>query len=126
MPHDEETLMKYALLIYGTEDEKSLSEAEIAEMYAGHEKFGNELGALGKIHGGEELQPSATAAVVRVRGGEMLATDGPFMETKEQLGGFYVIEADDLEDAKRWAAKIPATATTAIEVRPLVDHSSGN
>jgi hypothetical protein len=118
--------MKYALLIYSAEDERDLTEAEVAEMYAGHAKFGSELGALGRIHGGEELQPSATATVVRVRGGETLATDGPFMETKEQLGGFYLIEADDLDEAIHWAAKIPATATTAIEVRPIVDHSSGN
>ena len=56
----------------------------------------------------------------------MLTTDGPFMETKEQLGGFYLIEADDLDEAIEWAFKIPESATTSIEVRPLVDHSSDN
>jgi hypothetical protein len=118
--------MKYALLIFSSEDGPQLSDAEVAEMYAGHEKFGRELGALGKIHGGAELQSSATATVVRVRSGETITTDGPFMETKEQLGGFYLIEADDLDEAMQWAAKIPATATTSIEIRPIVDHSSGD
>lgn len=118
--------MKYALLIYSNEDAPQLSDAELAEMYAGHEKFGNELGALGKIHGGAELQASATATVVKIRNGQMLTTDGPFMETKEQLGGFYLIEADDLDEAIQWAFKIPESATTSIEIRPLVEHSAGD
>ncbi|HVB63162.1 MAG TPA: YciI family protein [Nitrolancea sp.] len=119
--------MRYMLMIFASEDPTvEMSEADVMAMYAGHEKFGAELGALGKMVGGEELQPSSTATVVKVRNGDTTTIDGPFVETKEQLGGFYLIEADDLDEAIQWAAKIPAGPTTTIEVRPVVDHSGGN
>lgn len=115
--------MRYMLMIFSGEGSaEDMSEADMMAMYEGHAKFGAELGALGKIHGGEELQPSSTATLVKVRGDETITVDGPFVETKEQLGGFYLIEADDLDEAIQWAAKIPAGPTTTIEVRPVVQH----
>src|SRR5665213_2784065 len=112
--------MRYMLMIFSSEDPTiEFSEADMMAMYEGHAKFGSELGALGKMVGGEELQPSSTATVVKVRNGETITVDGPFVETKEQLGGFYLIEADDLDEAIQWAAKIPAGPTTTIEVRPV-------
>ena len=115
--------MRYILLIHSSEDgNQALTEEQITEMYRGHEQFGNELGALGKIRGGEELQSATTAKLVRHDNGNVLTSDGPFIETKEQLGGFYIIEADDMDEAVKWAAKIPASATTTIEVRPVVER----
>ena len=115
--------MRYVLLIWGNEDiEGSLGEAATAAMYEGHAKFGAEVGALGKLSGGEELHPSTTATVVKVRNGETITIDGPFIETKEQLGGFYLVDADDLDEAIQFAAKIPAGPTTTIEVRPVVER----
>ncbi len=115
--------MRFVLLIHSHEnDNGSMTEEEIAEMYRGHEAFGQELGALGKIMGGEELQGANQGKLVRHDGGDVLTSDGPYIETKEQLGGFYIIEADDIDEAARWAAKIPATASTTIEVRPVVQH----
>ena len=72
--------------------------------------------------GGDGLQPTATATVVRVRDGERLLTDGPYAETKEQLGGYYVLECKDLDDALKWAAQIPEAAFGSIEVRPVMDY----
>ncbi len=115
--------MRFVLLIHSREDGNgSMSEEEIAEMYRGHEAFGQELGSLGKIQGGAELQNASKGKLVRHDGDQILTSDGPFIETKEQLGGFYIIEADDIDEALHWAAKIPASATTTIEVRPLVEH----
>ncbi len=115
--------MRYVLLIHGSEQAyEELTDEMRAEMYRGHDQFGSELGVLGKIQGGAELQSAATAKLVRHRGGEVLTSDGPFIETKEQLGGFYIIEADDIEEAIQWAAKIPGTDDTTIEVRPVVMH----
>jgi len=115
--------MRFVLLIHSREDGNgSMTEEEIAEMYRGHEAFGQELGALGKIQGGAELSSASMGKLVRHDGDSVITSDGPYAETKEQLGGFYIIEADDIDEAAHWAAKIPATATTTIEVRPLVEH----
>ncbi len=115
--------MRYVLLIHSNEsDSETMSDEQRAEMYRGHDAFGGELGALGKIQGGEELQSASMGKLVRHDGGEVLTSDGPYIETKEQLGGFYIIEADDMDEAVRWAAKIPASASTTIEVRPVVQH----
>ena len=110
--------MKYLLAIY--EDEKrwnNLKEdamnAELGEYYAFGEQFKQ------AIQGGEALQPTATATTVRVRDGKRLTTDGPFAETKEQLGGFYLIEARDLNDAIQVAGRIPGARMGSIEVRPV-------
>src|SRR5215217_1055896 len=86
--------------------------------------FGDEAEKAGVLLGGEGLQPTATATTVRVRDGEPLLTDGPFIETREALGGFYLLECADLDEAARWAAKIPDAATGAVEVRPVMDYDS--
>jgi hypothetical protein len=74
--------------------------------------------------GGEGLQPVATATTVRVRDGERMLTDGPYAETKEQLGGYYLLECKDLDDALNWAARIPEAKSGAIEVRPVMDYDA--
>jgi hypothetical protein len=111
--------MKYALLIYGSDEEwEARSEEEKQEIYK--EYFA--ISELSGTFGGAELQPAATATTVRVRDGQALTTDGPFAETKEVLGGLYLFEADNLDDAVAVAARIPAAAYGAIEVRPLVER----
>jgi hypothetical protein len=115
--------MRYVLLIHSSNDgNQQMTEEQIAEMYRGHERFGNELGALGKMVDGAELHGAQTGKLVRHVNGEVVTSDGPFMETKEQLGGFYIINADSIDEAAKWAAKIPASPTTTIEVRPIVEH----
>ena len=111
--------MRYALLIYGGGDWESLSEEE-------QQKQLQEYGALAtspQTQSGADLGDVARATTVRVQDGKTLTTDGPFAETKEFLGGFYLIEAENLDDAIEFAAKIPAARTGgAIEVRPVVEH----
>jgi len=77
----------------------------------------------GVMRGGNELKPVATATTIRLRGGKVLSTDGPFAETKEQLGGYYLIDVPNLDDAVKWAAKCPGAKTGSIEVRPINPHS---
>jgi hypothetical protein len=112
--------MQYMILIY--EDEKEwakMPEAEMNKVFAEFMQYSKDLGASGGLIGGASLQPTATATTVRVRGGKTSTTDGPFAETKEQLGGYYIIEAKNLDDAIKWAAKCPSSAAGSIEVRPL-------
>lgn len=111
--------MKFALLLYDDEaawDE--LDEAEQAAAFEGYAALDTEHGAI--IRGGEALTPVATATTVRVRDGERLLTDGPFAETREQLGGFYVIDVPGLDEALAFAAKIPGATTGSVEVRPVL------
>jgi hypothetical protein len=113
--------MKYLCLIYADESGwNSVSEDDRQAMYAEYMKLGEKYGS--KIAGGAELQPTATATAVRVRNGETLTTDGPFAETKEQLGGYYVIDAESLDEALEFAAEIPGARYGAIEVRPIVER----
>ncbi len=111
--------MQYLLLIY--ENEKRFSQgypdAELREYRA----FGQENAAA--IKGGNALQPTSAATTVRLRDGKRLTTDGPFAETKEQLGGFYLVEAVDLDQAIAMAAKIPAARYGCVEVRPIMKFS---
>jgi hypothetical protein len=88
-------------------------------MYAAYGTFTQELIASGVMTGGSELKPVATATTVRVRNGKTLTMDGPFAETKEQLGGYYLIDVPDLDQAIHWAAKIPSALNGSIEIRPL-------
>jgi hypothetical protein len=113
--------VQYILLIYGNEDTwNQLSAAEQAKIGADMGSFAAELGRSGKLRGGNPLQPVATATTVRMKDGKRLTTDGPFAETKEQLGGYMVIEAADLDEALAIVARIPpASPHTAIEVRPI-------
>jgi hypothetical protein len=114
--------MKYALLIFGggsMDEYNRLSEDEQRSITGEYMAISQEDGALG----GEQLQPSDTATTVRVDDGRTLTTDGPFAETKEALGGFYLFEADDLDRAIEIASRIPAARMGgAIEVRPVVER----
>lgn len=113
--------MQYLCLIY--EDESlsdDRSDAENGAIFEEYFTYTRELQGAGKMVAGDALQPVSTATTVRVRDGETLHTDGPFAETKEQLGGYYLIEANDLDEALAWAAKIPAARFGSIEVRPIM------
>lgn len=117
--------MKYLCLIYDEEqklDAMSPSESEsfMSEYFA----FTERIRQSGHYLGGEALQPVRTATTVRVRNGKIAATDGPFAETKEQLGGFYLIDARDLNDAIRVAAQIPSARLGSIEIRPVVEFDA--
>jgi hypothetical protein len=113
--------MQYILLIYGNEAEgKSASKEDQMRMFAEYKGFTEELKASGRMKGGAALESVSTATTVRVKGGKTLRTDGPFAETREQLGGFYSIEAKDLDEAVTIAAKIPGARTGSIEVRPVM------
>ena len=111
--------MQYLLTIYEDETFWQTSPPEqLAEVMAGYRQFG--IDAADSIQGGNALQPTATATTVRVRGDERLVTDGPFAETKEQLGGYYLLECKDLDEAIEWAAKIPGAHSGSVEVRPIM------
>jgi hypothetical protein len=113
--------MKYLCTIYG--DESRMADAtpeQMNEMLEAYGAFGREAGD--RILGGEGLQPTSTATTVRVRDGERMLTDGPFAETKEQLGGFYLLECNSLNEAIDWAAKIPGARFGSVEVRPVMNY----
>ncbi len=115
--------MQYMLLIYGPEPTSAPSpEAMQAEINA-YNAFGKEASDRNLMVSGEALHPVATATTVRVREGKTLTTDGPFAETKEVLGGFYILNCKDLDEAIEMAAKIPGAKHGAIEIRPVVDWS---
>ena len=112
--------MRYALLICSDENAwAALSPQEAATRTAGYDAFGQEMTARGVLLGGERLRPTTDATTVRVQGGEVLVSDGPFAETKEQMGGFYLVECKDLDEAIEVASKIPAASHGTIEVRPI-------
>jgi hypothetical protein len=116
--------MKYLCLIYENEKNfETLSPADGEAIMNEYFTFTDDIQKNGKYVAGEALQPTATATTVRVRNGKVSTTDGPFAETKEQLGGFYLIEAKDLNDAIQVAARIPSAKHGTIEVRPVVDFS---
>lgn len=117
--------MKYMLLIYHAEQSwNAVNEAERQDIYAEFRKLRGELQARGQFVTGSQLQPVTTATTVRVRDGKELVTDGPFAETHEQLGGYFLIEAENLDEATSIAARIPSARTGAIEVRPLVETAA--
>jgi hypothetical protein len=122
----EEEEMQYLAMIYGDEDRwESFSPEERREVYKEYESFAEQARQAGVLVGGAELDSTSTATTVRVRDGETLVTDGPFAELKEALGGYFLLECASLEDACRWAARIPGATHGAIEVRPLyVDPSA--
>ncbi|GAB2570571.1 hypothetical protein Aab01nite_05840 [Paractinoplanes abujensis] len=116
--------MKYALLMYSVE--KSWAEADEAtreQVYAAHGRFSELLRARDAGRGGEELALTSSATTVRVKDGEHVVTDGPYAETAEQLGGFYLVEARDLDEALEFAREL-AGVEDIIEVRPVVEHPS--
>jgi len=112
--------MQYLLLIYNSESElQSMSEGEGANMLKEFGEFTQSIIASGNYKGGNRLHYTAKATTVRVRNGKTTATDGPFAETKDQLGGYYLIEAADLDEATAIAARIPTARMGSIEVRPV-------
>jgi hypothetical protein len=114
--------MRYALLIYANEqDWTNQSEEQAQTQFQDYMAFTKDIVDRGIMRSGEALQPTATATTVRVRNGETLSTDGPFAETKEQLGGYYVIEAKDLDEAIEVAARIPDVRGGSIEIRPIME-----
>ena len=113
--------MQYLLLIHAAEsDEPQNGDREA--MYQRYAAFSEEVRGAGKLLGANELRPVATATTVRVRNGETLTTDGPFAETKEQLGGYYLLDCSDIDEAIAYAAKIPSAEHGSIEVRPVVER----
>lgn len=120
--------MKYALTIYGDENAReNTSPEEMQAMSQAYGELTQEMEQKGILLAGDALYPTQTATTVRVRDGERNVTDGPFAETKEQLGGFYVLECKDLDEAIEWAAKIPGSHHGSVEVRPvMVFDEAGN
>lgn len=113
--------MKYLLLIYENEASATgVSEADQGKIFQEYMDYTARIRKNGNYVAGEALQPVATATTVRVKNGKTLTTDGPFAETREQLGGFYMVEAKDLDEAIALAAGIPAVRSGSIEVRPIL------
>lgn len=116
--------MRYACLIYDEEKKLAgMSKAEADSFMAEYFQFTEDTKKSGKYVAGEALQPISNATSLKVRNGKLSTTDGPFAETREQLGGFYLIDARDLNEALQIASRIPSAKTGTIEVRPVVDFS---
>ncbi|HEX7091962.1 MAG TPA: YciI family protein [Longimicrobiales bacterium] len=113
--------MRYVFLIYENEATMPTDEAELQQWF----DYTDRLKASGCYVGGEALQPTSTATTVRKVGGKVLTTDGPFAETKEQLGGFYIVDCRDLDEALKWAAEIPSVGRGPVEVRPIMEFPEG-
>jgi len=113
--------VKYLLMIYGSEDAwNALSDEERRRQFGEYEAVARDPAVVG----GAQLQGTDTATVVRVQDGDTLTTDGPFTETKEQLGGYFVVECDDLDQAIGLAARIPAARNAGVEVRPILERGA--
>jgi hypothetical protein len=118
--------MRYMALIYSEEqDPSTVPPEQWQEVMDAYNKFGEEAAAAGVMKGGDALQPTQTATTVRVRDGKTLTTDGPFAETKEALGGYYIFEAKDLDEAIEWAARLPGSWWGSVEVRPIMEFPAG-
>ena len=116
--------MQYLLLIYS--DEKAgadMSKDAMDAVMADYNAYTDDLGKSGLMRAGEALHPTSAATTVRVQNGKTVTTHGPFAETKEQLGGFYMIDCKNLDEAIAWAAKCPGARAGSIEVRPVMDFS---
>lgn len=117
--------MKYLCLIYSDESQwAAMSEAQVNAVLGEYFAFTDEIKTSGHLLGGNSLLPTTAATTVRVRHGKLSATDGPFAETKEQLGGYYLIEAPDLNDAIRVAGRIPGARHGSVEVRPIEEFDA--
>jgi hypothetical protein len=115
--------MRYLALIYTEEQTEAPSETDGRQMMAEYGDYTQMVKDRGAYLGGEALEPSASATTVRVRDGKVSTTDGPFAETKEQLGGYYLLNCADLDEAIDLAGKIPGARSGAIEVRPILEFS---
>lgn len=114
--------MKYMMLIYG--EENAMNERAREHCYLESAQFATQLNEKGKYLLAAPLQPTSTATSVRVQGGKRTVTDGPFAETREQLGGFFLVEAQDLDEAIEIAAGIPAGRLGTVEIRPVIEVPS--
>ncbi|MGH7483122.1 MAG: YciI family protein [Longimicrobiales bacterium] len=112
--------MRYLILIYENEATTPQDEGEFQKWM----DYTERLKASGAFLGGEALQPTSTATTVRNRNGKVLTTDGPFAETKEQLGGFYMVECASLDEALKWASEIPSVGRGPVEVRPIMEFDA--
>jgi hypothetical protein len=118
--------MKYMLIIAGTEGDQQdqMTPEQQQEVMGAWNDYNKELTAANAFIAGEGLQPSPTATTVtHAEGGERIVSDGPFAETKEQVGGFYLLECADLDEALEWAKKVPTGPGSSVEVRPVMDFS---
>lgn len=116
--------MKYMALIYGNEAmEAQATPEQMGAIMTAYNTFTEDVHKQGVMVAGDALQPTTTATTVRIREGKTLITDGPFAETKEQLGGFYILDCPTLDEALEWAAKIPGAHTGSIEVRPVMEFN---
>lgn len=113
--------MQYMLLLYGNEQGfAQMTPEQLKQSFAAFMAYNQELIQAGVLRGGEQLRPSHTARTLRSKGGQVVQTDGPFAETKEQLGGYYLLEVKDEAEALAWAAKCPSAQFGAVEVRELI------
>jgi hypothetical protein len=120
-----EGFMKYLLTIYMDEaGYGDVTPEQAQQVMAAYEAFGREVTEAGVMLGGEGLQASDTATTVQVRDGDTITSDGPFADTREQLGGYYLLDCRDLDEAIGWAAKIPGAQNGTIEVRPVMDYEA--
>ena len=116
--------MKYLCMIFENESLwQTMPKAEMEKVYIEYAAFKDDIRKSGHLLGCNPLQPTHTATMVRVRNGKISTTDGPFAETKEQLGGYFLIEARDLDDAIQVASRIPSARTGSIEVRPIMEFN---
>jgi hypothetical protein len=114
--------VQYMLLIYSQESGwQNLNDEELGRLMQRYREFTEELRSAGAMVAADRLQPTANATTIRVRDGEQLVTDGPFAETKEQLGGYYLIEADSLDEAIQWATKLPGSHHGSVEIRAIAE-----
>ncbi len=114
--------MRYMLLIYSREaDWDALSEKDRGQMFQEYGAFTDAIRKSGHYEKGDPLEPTTTATTVRVKGGKTVSTDGPFAETREQLGGYYIVTAKNLDEATEIAARIPGARMGSIEVRPIME-----
>ncbi|AKT42461.1 YciI family protein [Chondromyces crocatus] len=114
--------MQYMILVYDDESLwANMPEAQSQQLFGEYNAYTDAMEKAGILRSGNALKPVATATTVRIREGKTLTTDGPFAETKEQFGGYYVIEVPDLEEALKWAAKCPSAPLGSVEVRPVMN-----
>ena len=118
--------MRYLLLIYNTEPTEAVPDDVMASEQDAYNALTTSMRESGQFEAGEALQPTATATTVRVQNGRTITTDGPFAETKEQLGGFYLVDCRDIDEAIELAARIPGALHGSIEIRPIWDLPSGS
>ena len=112
--------MQYLLLIYGNETAMAAAtEANNGQMLAAYGAYAEAMGKAGVLQGGNRLRPTSSATTVRIAGGKTTVLDGPYAETKEQLGGYFLIDAPDLDAALSWAERCPGASTGVVEVRPV-------